>query len=122
MGMQGCEGEDGRVMSAHEAGRGVHDGHAAGAWWHVVMGVCVYVGGVVALMQCLGGGAGVYGCAASGDTALMWAAHNGHVEAVQHLLERGAHVHAATNEGACSDGRGAGPWNGLLSPPTREKV
>ena len=28
MGMQGCEGEDGRVMSAHEAGRGMHDGHA----------------------------------------------------------------------------------------------
>ena len=50
MGMQGCEGEDGRVMSAHEAGRGVHDGHAAGAWRRHVTGVCVYVGGMVALM------------------------------------------------------------------------
>ena len=55
MGMQGCEGEDGRVMSAHEAGRGVHDGHADGAWRRHVTGVCVYVGGMVALMKCLGG-------------------------------------------------------------------
>ena len=82
----------------------------------------MYVGGVVALMQCMGGGAGMYGCAASGFTALMWAAQNGHVEAVQHLLERGADVHAADNNGACSDERGAGLWNGLHSPPTREKV
>ena len=64
----------------------------------------------------------MYGCAASGFTAFIRAAQNGHVEAMQHLLERGADVHAATNEGACSDERGAGLWNGLLSPPTREKV
>ena len=64
----------------------------------------------------------MYGCAASGFTALMLAALNGHVEAMQHLLERGADVHAADNDGACSDVRRAGLWNGLLSPPTREKV
>ena len=64
----------------------------------------------------------MYGCAASGFTALTYAAQNGHVEAVQHLLERGADVHAAANDGACSDERGAGPWNGLLSPPTRKRL
>ena len=53
---------------------------------------CGWGGGTDAI---LGGGAGMYGCTASGATALMWAAHNGHVEAMRHLLERGADINAA---------------------------
>ena len=84
------------------------------------MYVCGWGGGTDAMF---GGRAGMYGCAASGFTALMWAAQNGHVEAVQHLLERGADIHAANHDGGCSDEReGQNLWNGLLSPSTREKV